>query len=798
MQEMLALKKAYADMILNISKEAAVRVMEAKIKTDKYEKDLISTKEEAVRMMMRLKQMIDNQKREAEGIILNNQRKITELEAQLDEAEGLILDLRAKLSHTEDQLEAVKDKHKRLLAQKESVYLPRRSIMPTNEQTYFAFSHSFPEPEPTEISEVQIPLAKHINLVHECVTLQKEIARISSGCDPCPANTAVFASDTTQSKEPELFKENCCQGFQSTGTVPLSEPSTLLHARVTSLEGTARPSTDSRVFASVPNKTKELEMCNNNCSQVLQAIETVSLPNPSTLVHESITSSKGTARSCSDQDPCHMNDHVFTSGTAERKEDQKNEYCQGVYLSETYLAANLNPAQDIQSLPKRDPKTKNKRRYADIGTLSCLRTDKAGMKENFGREAVLHKKDTVKDQHVKVRKIQRRKARYGKGKSASCKQRSAQVVAPQRTSIAIAQCNSFLTSKVATKSGDPPTKYKSVGTDESAPRLNEKLQLHKHPALYVVRRSCRKRKIKHLDGHGISGKKQDIVEKESCKKNKLVECQVRASDVLGVEDEGKSKEGIYVKEAFANASTPAKVVENCASAGTSLKDDTNLVDVLVMEKQDRLTPPMKLEKTYVITGACSDALEACQNNKLVECQVRACQDVLGLKDEGRIKEGTQVKEGFANAGMLAKVVEDSLCAGNSSNEDANLIEISIMVQQDGCLVTTACSDAGEFGQNKELVESQVRTWQDVLEVECEGENKEGIHVKRAKVEDNSTHAGNSLEDDTNLIDIPVTEQDDGLALETAYLVTVDCSDSNISGRKMLVNNLTTTGPLNVH
>lgn len=53
------MKKAYAEMILNTSKEAAVRVMAAERKAQKFEQDLISVKEEAVRMLLRMKQMID-------------------------------------------------------------------------------------------------------------------------------------------------------------------------------------------------------------------------------------------------------------------------------------------------------------------------------------------------------------------------------------------------------------------------------------------------------------------------------------------------------------------------------------------------------------------------------------------------------------------------------------------------------------------------------------------------------------------------------------------------------------------
>lgn len=57
---METVKKAYAEMILNTAKEAAARVMASEQKALKFQQDLQSTKEEAVRMLLRLKLMIDS------------------------------------------------------------------------------------------------------------------------------------------------------------------------------------------------------------------------------------------------------------------------------------------------------------------------------------------------------------------------------------------------------------------------------------------------------------------------------------------------------------------------------------------------------------------------------------------------------------------------------------------------------------------------------------------------------------------------------------------------------------------
>ena len=56
---MVALKKAYADIILNTAKEAAARIMVSETKAIGFQQELNSTKDEALRMLVRLKQMID-------------------------------------------------------------------------------------------------------------------------------------------------------------------------------------------------------------------------------------------------------------------------------------------------------------------------------------------------------------------------------------------------------------------------------------------------------------------------------------------------------------------------------------------------------------------------------------------------------------------------------------------------------------------------------------------------------------------------------------------------------------------
>ncbi|CAH8267048.1 unnamed protein product [Arabidopsis lyrata] len=100
-----ALKNAYAEMILNTAKESAARVIVSERKSAQFHHDLHGTKDEALRLLVRLKQMIDAKTIEAEITSSNQQRQIDVLEAQLQEAEDIITDLRLELRWVRDKLE---------------------------------------------------------------------------------------------------------------------------------------------------------------------------------------------------------------------------------------------------------------------------------------------------------------------------------------------------------------------------------------------------------------------------------------------------------------------------------------------------------------------------------------------------------------------------------------------------------------------------------------------------------------------------------------------------------------------
>lgn len=60
LQRLLSLKKAYADILLNTSKEAAARIMVSERKALRFQHEMTVAKEEALQMMLRLKKMMDS------------------------------------------------------------------------------------------------------------------------------------------------------------------------------------------------------------------------------------------------------------------------------------------------------------------------------------------------------------------------------------------------------------------------------------------------------------------------------------------------------------------------------------------------------------------------------------------------------------------------------------------------------------------------------------------------------------------------------------------------------------------
>ncbi|KAI3834113.1 hypothetical protein MKW92_028223 [Papaver armeniacum] len=109
LQKLGALKKAYADIILNTAKEAAARIMVSERKAYRFQQELCTAKQEGLDMLLRLKQITDSKIAEVETMSVSQRKRIQELELQLCRTENVITDLRSQLSGVQDELEKVKN-----------------------------------------------------------------------------------------------------------------------------------------------------------------------------------------------------------------------------------------------------------------------------------------------------------------------------------------------------------------------------------------------------------------------------------------------------------------------------------------------------------------------------------------------------------------------------------------------------------------------------------------------------------------------------------------------------------------
>ncbi|PIM99785.1 hypothetical protein CDL12_27711 [Handroanthus impetiginosus] len=195
-EKMEALKRAYAEMILNTAKEAAARVMAAELRARRLEQDLIVTKEDGAQMLLRLKQMIDAKANEAEITSLNQQRKFDELESQLNEAEGIILDLRAELNHAKEQLDESNKKKLSSMRQNEDAKVHEMTLNGIY-SGYELFTDSGPEFVPVDGNNSCLD---HSTLDQKCCGPVKQSVRFNSE-----------KPTLDQMNEPKLFRYGSTQ-----------------------------------------------------------------------------------------------------------------------------------------------------------------------------------------------------------------------------------------------------------------------------------------------------------------------------------------------------------------------------------------------------------------------------------------------------------------------------------------------------------------------------------------------------------------------------------------------------------
>ncbi|KAL2335586.1 hypothetical protein Fmac_016799 [Flemingia macrophylla] len=205
--EMVALKKAYADVILNTVKEAAGRVMASERRTVMFQQELSSVKEEALDMLLRLKQMTDAKTSEVEMASLEKQRKIDELEAQLNEAEDVITDLREELKHVYLKLE--KTKNNRVQSFNWQNVKKTASFQETAKPDILVSSPN-KELECVTSSDVKNNSMTVNGLANECCNSEKQTEQLGiSNVEDYYGHDSDLDSINTRIKDPEL----CRNGF---------------------------------------------------------------------------------------------------------------------------------------------------------------------------------------------------------------------------------------------------------------------------------------------------------------------------------------------------------------------------------------------------------------------------------------------------------------------------------------------------------------------------------------------------------------------------------------------------------
>ncbi|XP_071712075.1 uncharacterized protein [Rutidosis leptorrhynchoides] len=212
-QRLTALKRAYADIILNTAKEAAARIMVSERKAVRFEYELKKAKDDAMHMLLRLKQMMDCKVSEAAMVSCSQQKKIEELEAQLHEAEDIVKDLRDELRAVESKLEMFsRNKHVKHPVQVDnaSEKLLNFNIDHTNRKISLFANGDLPS---------IISRNKEIELYRNGCTQRIRV------CERTPPNEKLFPAQTNeviekeivldQVKEMDLVADSSCLTFSS-------------------------------------------------------------------------------------------------------------------------------------------------------------------------------------------------------------------------------------------------------------------------------------------------------------------------------------------------------------------------------------------------------------------------------------------------------------------------------------------------------------------------------------------------------------------------------------------------------
>ncbi|XP_044481407.1 uncharacterized protein LOC123208004 [Mangifera indica] len=208
--KLMALKRAYADIILNTAKEAAARIMVSERKAMRYQRELFAAKENSLRMLLRLKEMLDTKVKEAQVAAFCQQRKIDELEAQLGEAEDIVKDLRTELKEAQDELERATNNQMRLL-DKQNSYGDIATMMTASLDNGLNTSGTVVSSLPDAISELVVTSDLRNSPLKMTFEQNQCYGENVSHKDNCYFCNSDFASIVMRRKEPKLYRNGCTQ-----------------------------------------------------------------------------------------------------------------------------------------------------------------------------------------------------------------------------------------------------------------------------------------------------------------------------------------------------------------------------------------------------------------------------------------------------------------------------------------------------------------------------------------------------------------------------------------------------------
>ncbi|CAA2961468.1 Hypothetical predicted protein [Olea europaea subsp. europaea] len=254
-ERLTALKKAYADIILNTAKEAAARIMSSEKKVAHYQYELQATKEEALRMLLRIKQLRDSKIKEAELTSFNQQKKIEELEAQLQEAEDIVRDLREELREVQAELGSVKYHNMKHINESDNA----RPVEASEENKIYHYQSSlFQTPKSQNVSavvsDVRMPVLRQISQAKKCCNKIVCMCNLYNGNPDLP-------SIILRSKEPGLYKHGFTQRIRACGRNLIDKDLTL--------SGKSNKMSDDKVH-------KEYEEAKDICTALAQGAEITS------------------------------------------------------------------------------------------------------------------------------------------------------------------------------------------------------------------------------------------------------------------------------------------------------------------------------------------------------------------------------------------------------------------------------------------------------------------------------------------------------------------------------------------